>query len=80
MIINRFHFLLLFLAYTSDFGIRFAKLNELHDLRKSVLHSFSDKEKIQNIKEIETEQDQSSKDKNLYSEFLRNYMNAIVKI
>lgn len=88
-----------------DGGIRFAKLNELHNLRNSVLLNFSDKEKIKNIKEIETDQIkfpikndekkqdgsnininynlplmESTKEKNLYSEFLKNYMNAIVEI
>ena len=97
--------LLLYLVNRSDCGIRFAKLNELHNLRESILLDFSDKVKTENIKEIETEQIQTSipndfnkssvsnvninynlpaktakKEKNLYSEFLKNYMNAVVEI
>lgn len=98
-------FFVCFVLIKDDSGIRFAKLNELRNLRKDISLNFSDKEKVENIKEVETELVQfpqpkdlcqtnsanvninynlpaikSEKEKSLYAEFLKNYMNAIVEI
>lgn len=94
---------------SNDGGIRFAKLNELRNLRQT-MKNINDIKKVESEKTEEIVKAQSeikelnlnfnsastetsnininhnfpvikkTKEKNLYSEFLKNYINAIVEI
>lgn len=101
--------IIMWILASNDGGIRFAKLNELHNLRQNMKN-------INAIREVESEKTEEivkaqseikelnlnfnsastetsnininhnfpvikkTKEKNLYSEFLKNYINAIVEI